>query len=265
MSNSISVAGYEVTADLLPSLLSDLGLLHVFVRRLLIRKHTADILPDRDAQINFQKVFFLINNISDQQQLSSWLLSNDLSESEMSLHLYRSLQLEILKKNLFSAKVQSYFLANKEQFDMFSYSLIRSSSRSKINELYIRLSEDEDTFSSLSSQFSEGPESDSNGFISLRPLKSIHPEIAERLRISRPGQLWQPFQIANSWILIRLEKVVHSSLDEKTSSSILSKLFDSWLDDQVMTVIDDLESSELFDSSNIIDYHHLLADNITSI
>ena len=160
----------------------------------------------------------------------------------MSLHLYRSLQLEILKKNLFSAKVQSYFLANKEQFDMFSYSLIRSSSRSKsMNSIFVFLKMK--TLFSLSSQFSEGPESDSNGFISLRPLKSIHPEIAERLRISRPGQLWQPFQIANSWILIRLEKVVHSSLDEKTSSSILSKLFDSWLDDQVMTVIDDLESS----------------------
>ena len=265
MSNSISMAGYEVRADLLPSLLSDLGLLHAFIRRLLIRKHTINITPDKESQINFQKGFFLLNNITDQQQLSSWLESNEISEADMSLHLYRSLQTEILKKNLFSNQVESYFLANKDNFDLCSYSLLRSFSRSKINELYIRLSEDEDTFSSLSSQFSEGPESDSNGFISLRPFKSIHPAISERLKISRPGQLWQPFQISDTWILIRLEKIVQSTLDEKTSSTILSTLFDRWLDEQVNSSIEELKSSDLFDITNVIDYHDLLSDNGASI
>ena len=213
---------------------------------------------------NFQKAFFLSHNISDQDGLSAWLSSNDISESDMSLHLYRSLQTEILKKDLFSSKVDSYFLSNKDDFDLCSYSLIRSRSRSKINELYIRLTEDEDTFSSLSTQYSEGPESDSNGFISLRPFKSIHPAIAERLKISHPGQLWQPFEISNNWILIRLEKIVKSSLDENTSSTILSTLFDRWLDDQVKDVIDEIKSRNTFNSNEIIDYHQLLSNKDSS-
>ena len=265
MSNSLSVAGYQVTAELLPSLLFDLGLLQAFVRRLLIRKHTINIRPDKEAQISFQRAFFLTHNISDQDGLSSWLSTNDISESDMSLHLYRSLQTEILKKDLFSANVESYFLANKDDYDLCSYSLIRSSSRSKINELYIRLSEEEDTFSSLSTQYSEGPESESNGFISLRPFKSIHPAIAERLKISRPGQLWQPFEISNTWVLIRLEKIVQSSLDETTSSTILSTLFDRWLDDQVKEVIDEIKCLDSFNSNDIIDYQQLLLNNDSSL
>ena len=137
---------------------------------------------------------------------------------------------------------------------MCSYSLLRVSSRSVINELYIRLCEDEDTFSSLAEQYSEGPESDSSGFISPRPFSSIHPEIAERLKISRPGQLWQPFEIDGSWILIRLEKKIPSSLDSKRTDSILNILFDEWLNAQVSEALNELKTSEIFDNDLIIDF-----------
>ena len=239
---------------MLPSLLSDLGLLPVFLKRLLIRKHTSSIQPSKEQQLHFQKQFFASNNINSNDNLSSWLSSNGFTESEMSLHLYRSLQTEILKLDLFSGKVQSYFLTHKSDFDMCSYSLLRVSSRSVINELYIRLCEEEDTFSSLAEQYSEGPESDSSGFISPRPFSSIHPEIAERLKISRPGQLWQPFEIDSSWILIRLEKKISSSLDPKTTDSILNILFDDWLDAHVSEALKELKSSETLGKDLIIDF-----------
>ena len=145
---------------------------------------------------------------------------------------------------------------------MCSYSFLRVSSRSLINELYIRLCEEEDTFSSLAEQYSEGTESESSGFISPRPFSSIHPEIAERLKISRPGQLWQPFQIDASWILIRLEKKIPSSLDPKTTDSILNILFDDWLDVQVSNALNDLKSSGNIDNQQIIDFSNSFENNI---
>ena len=254
MSDTISIAGFNISAHILPNLLSDLGLLNVFVKRLLIRKYTADLLPSRDQQIFYQKSFFSKHSIVTDEDLKQWLKYNDVSEQEMSLHLYRSLQTQLLKKNKFSTKVESYFLENKTDYDLCSYSLIRVSSRSMINELYIRINEEEDTFSSLSEQYSEGPESQTSGFIQLRPFSTIHPEISERLRISRPGQLWQPFQIEESWVLIRLEKFVPSSLDDLTTESILDTLFDSWINQLVSDAISDFKSGLSADSSSIIDY-----------
>ena len=254
MSDSVSIAGFNISSQILPTLLSDLGLLNVFVKRLLIRKYTADLIPSKDQQIFYQKSFFTEHSIVTDEDLKQWLKYNDISEKEMSLHLYRSLQAQLLKKKNFSNKVESYFLENKTDYDLCSYSLIRVSSRSMINELYIRINEEEDTFSSLAEQYSEGPESQTSGFIQLRPLSSIHPEISERLRISRPGQLWQPFQIDDCWVLIRLEKFVPSSLDDRTTDSILDTLFNSWINQLVSDAILDLRSELSADSSSIIDY-----------
>lgn len=261
MSDFISLAGYEVTASMIPSLLLDLGLLPVFIKRLLIRKNTSHIIPTKEQQIEFQKSFFNSHSLLTEDDLSSWLSANDLSESEMTLHLYRSLQQEILKNDMFSNKIESYFLEHKSDLDLYAYSLIQSNSRLKINEIYVQLIEEEDTFASLSHQFSEGPESLSNGYISPKSLNKVHPEIAERLRISKPGQLWPPFLVNQSWLLIRMEKLIPSSLDSKTSSSILSLLFDSWLDDQLVEELDRFRTSSDSLPVDIIDYKQLLDSN----
>ena len=258
MSDSISLAGYEVTAPMLPSLLLDLGLLPAFIKRLLIRKNTSHIIPTQEQQVQFQKSFFNFHSLLTEDDLSSWLSVNDLSESEMTLHLYRSLQQEILKNEMFSNKVESYFLEHKSDLDLYSYSLIQSNSRSKISEIYVQLAEEEDTFASLSHQFSEGPESLTNGYIAPKPLSKVHPEIAERLRISNPGQLWPPFLVNQSWLLIRLEKLIPSSLDSKTSSSILSILFNSWLDEQLAEELSKFRSPAESLPLDIIDYKQLL-------
>ena len=243
MVESVKLVGYEVNADNISSLLSDLGLLPAFIRRLLIRKHTAHILPSKEEQIEYQKSFFSIHSISDNESLKSWLSENGVLESEMSLHLFRSLQTEKLKHEKFSSMVQPYFLKHKTEFDLCSYSLIRTTSRASINELYIRLQEGEDTFSALSQEFSVGSESQSSGFISPKPFSNIHPEFAERLKISKPGQLWEPFNVDQYWCLLRLERIIPSSLDSKTFSSILDLLFDKWLANLVSEEINLIRTS----------------------
>ena len=239
MGDFLAFIQHEVTSESLPILLSDLGLLPVFVRRVLLRKKTSHISPSNDEQISFQKSFFASQNITDKSKLDSWLHKNNIIESDMSLHLYRSLQVEMLKKQLFSSKVESFFLEHKSDFDCCYFSLLRTSSRESINELYFRLMEHEDTFSSLATEYSIGSESQSNGYIGPRPFNSIHPEFSERLRISRPGQLWSPFQVGSNWCIIRLERIINARLDTPTRISIIDSLFESWLTSEVDAVISD--------------------------
>ena len=250
MSDFSSFIQQEVTSESLPCILSDLGLLHAFVRRILLNRCTSNISPSEEEQVAFQKSFFKANNITNKDSLDFWLSKNNIQESEMSVHLYRSLKLEIFKNETFGSQVQSYFLKNKSSFDFCYFSLLRTDRRESINELYLRLTEDGDTFSSLATEFSLGSESQSNGYIGPRPFSEIHPEFAERLRISSPGQLWSPFQVNSYWCIIRLERIISSSLDKQTSSKILNKLFESWISSEVETTISSFGLLHLTNSSS---------------
>ena len=239
----------EVSSESLPCILSDLGLLHAFVRRTLLNRCTSSISPSEADQISFQKSFFKANNITNKASLELWLSRNNIRESEMSVHLYRSLKLEIFKNDTFGSQVASYFLKHKSSFDFCYFSLLRTDRRESINELYLRLTEDGDTFSSLATEFSLGSESQSNGYIGPRPFSEIHPEFAERLRISTPGQLWSPFKVNSYWCIIRLERIINSTLDKQTSSKILNKLFESWITSEVESTITSFGLIHLSNSS----------------
>ena len=61
--------------------------------------------------------------------------------------------------------VENLYLEHKSRFDQVMYSMIRCSQREKAQELYIRLRDDEDSFSQLASKYSEGSEQQVNGLI----------------------------------------------------------------------------------------------------
>ena len=256
MTSLASFLGVELTSDNLESILSDLGLLPVFIRRLLLKKYTHDILPSREQQIAYQKHFFKVNNIIDKDSLENWLDKNSITEAEMNLHLYRSLQIDILKSNRFSGLVESHFLEHKSRYDLVTFSLLRNQSRELVNELFIRLIEKEDTLSSLSSNYSEGSECNTNGLIGPIPYARLHPEISERLKVSKAGQLWQPFQVDSYWCIVRLERFLPSSLDSKTISTIENELFESWItsevDDHLLQLQKPVKSFEIIDFTSQI-------------
>ena len=250
----------ELDVENLPLILSDLGLLPPFIRRILLRKLTSHIQPSREEQILYQQQFFASQRIVDTETLKLWLRNNSITEADMTLHLYRSLQTEQLKLNLFSDKVESHFLSNKDKYDFCFFSLLRTKSRESITELYLRLTEEEETFSALSTEYSVGSESQSNGYIGPKAFSDIHPAFVERLRISQPGQLWEPFQVDSYWCVLRLERIIKSSLNDQLFSRILDELFETWIN---LKVEDELTHFRTLTASNtqIVNYQDTLSSS----
>ena len=58
-------------------------------------------------------------------------------------------------------------------------------------------------------------------------MKQSHPILAEKLRISRPGELLEPFCIGDWWIVARLERYAAARFDDSTAKSITKELFKS--------------------------------------
>ncbi|MFM7315000.1 MAG: peptidylprolyl isomerase, partial [Cyanobium sp.] len=113
----------------------------------------------------------------------------------------------------FGSEVEIRFLERKPDLDRVAYSLLRVSDGDLAQELYFRLRDDGADFASLVEIFSEGSETATRGLIGPVAVSAGHPELSRRLRVGVPGQLWPPFEVAGSWLLIRLERRLPVQLD----------------------------------------------------
>ena len=221
-----------------PKLLDRSGLLMPLFRSLLIESCIANIVITEQEQIAFQRQFLKKNNIESPERLAEWLRLNNLSEEEASKNMLEALQLERFKINRFGADVERVFLETKGDRDRVVYSLLRLEDRAPAYELYLRLADGDSTFTDLSSVHSAGPERDTGGLIGPIPLGRLHPRVAELMRISKPGQLWEPLQIDGLWVIVRLDKFLPAQLDEAMESQIRDECFNVWLDQQMATLMD---------------------------
>ena len=229
MTPVLKLCGRDFDGVELLSLLVELELLPLLIRRYVERSSSSHIVPSETDQFAFQSRFLASNNISDLDGLNHWLAKNDISEPQLSKQIYHTLQLSQFKTSKYRSLVQSTFLDLKESLDKVMYSLIRTKSSSKAYELYTRIIEEEATFADLASQYSEGSESQVNGLIGPIELGRLNLTIAERLRMSKQGQLWEPFEEEGWWVLLRLEKYLPSQLDDSMTERIINDLHSNWL------------------------------------
>ena len=227
--------------DEIPSLVVELELLPLLVRRYLERVNGNKFNPSHEEQVAFQKTFLARERITDQASLQAWLERQSISEPQMSQRLFHALQLEQFKQATFNPRVEPLFLERKSNLDRVMYSMLRVSERAKAFELHLRLEEEEATFADLASTYSEGSERKVNGLIGPMELGRINPVLGERLRMSSPGQLWPPFEAEGWWVLLRHERHLPAQLDPPMQQRLLNEMYEIWMRDEVSAVLAELQ------------------------
>jgi len=159
------------------------------------------------------------------------------SEADLLQFATRTERLERFKRVVFQQEVELHFLEHKLDFDQVEYSLIRVRDEHLAFELHQRLREGEASFAELAPLYSEGPERESEGLLGPYPLSQAHEVVAEKLRISQPGQLWPPFFLVNIWLILRLERWDGARLNDERREEILTALFDRWLDQRARLLL----------------------------
>ena len=248
--NWINIEGELISLIDTPKLLRELNLMQIFLRRYFESKYIKNINPTREDQINYQKSFMKRERILDANDLNSWLIKNNKTEEEMNTLLFKSLCLEIFKRDQFNSKVERIFLDRKTVLDRVSYYLIRVKSKAKASELYFRLQEEESTFSELASSYSEGVENLLNGLIGPVEFGNVNLKIAERLRNSSPGQLWQPFELEGWWVILRAERFMQATLNEAMRNRLINEMYESWIKDKILKTMNELDKSSEKEKSN---------------
>ncbi len=255
----IKIDDLKVHLENIPSLLDRYNLLPDFLRRLLESKFTHNIKPHKDQQIKYFNSFLQEKKIQGKDALSQWLIENGLDEKRLNTMLFERLQVEIFKQEMFEDKIENKFLERKEFLDRVMYSVLRVKDKNQAEELFIQIEEKEASFSDLVSTYSLGSEKNFNGIIGPVEFGRLDPHLRERLKISKKGQLWPPFEFKGNWLVIRHEKSLPCSLDDKMKRNIRNSMYEEWINKKVIELLDQIRfpqsksnSSDLKDENKVI-------------
>ena len=223
----------------------------MLMRRNLIKSiATAEVIEQavKDLDISEERIdnawnsYLTENGIKNDDELYVHLCEIGLDHAALRWQIELPVRISDYSRINFSHKAEARFLAKKESLDRVVYSLLRVKDAFLARELYLRIAGNESNFSDIAATHSQGPEARTNGVVGPVAMNQAHPALAERLRTSRPGQLLEPFNIENWWIVARLEKYEPARFEESTSQAMANELFGEWVQGIVQCKIKELSN-----------------------
>ncbi|WP_310428425.1 peptidylprolyl isomerase [Chamaesiphon sp. VAR_48_metabat_135_sub] len=222
------ISGEEVV-----ELLQQYRLLSQLQRELIIDTELESIECTAEEIFSAYKAFYHHQQINSDEDRATWLERNHFTLSQLERLILRTVKLARFKRETFGSKVDSYFLQRKSQLDRASYSLLRVKDFHLAQELFFRLEAGEATFPELVKQYSQGQEAETGGSIGPHELSVPHPILVQKIRSLKLGQLAPPLQIAEWFVVIRLDKFFSAQLDEKMRERLIEEIYDRWIQNQL--------------------------------
>jgi parvulin-like peptidyl-prolyl isomerase len=170
------------------------------------------------------------HQLIEDEAFQQWLRAKDWSVADLEADLARLEALHRFALDRFAPAVEDLFLQRKDQLDRVIYSLLRVQNPGLARELWIQISEGEISFNQAASQYGEGPEASHGGLMGPVPLGSLYPpELAQRLRRLRPGDVEAPQRLGDWSLLLRLEQIQPAVLDGPMRDQLIREQLDHWL------------------------------------
>jgi parvulin-like peptidyl-prolyl isomerase len=227
--NSTPVA--ELPAETL-ALLRRHNLLVPLLRAELIAEAVGSIPMEAEQSAHLLQNYCAGQQLESAEALNAHLQQLSLSQADLQWQLELPLRTQAYGEQHFRHKAEARFLARKEQLDRVVYSLLRVKDPFLARELYLQINGGEAHFADLAAQWAEGPERGTKGIVGPVPLTQAHPALAERLRTTKPGQLMEPFQIADWWLVARLERYEPARFDDAIAQQMTQELFQEWVQEE---------------------------------
>ena len=233
----LQVGDHRITDEGIFPLLAKYGMLPQLAREIVIEQAIADVTCTPEEEEAARNRFLQQNQLTTEEQVQAWLSRYGMTTPQMEQLSLRELKLEKFKQATWGHKLEAYFLQCKSQLDRVVYSLIRTRDNGIAQELYFRIQEEENSFTQLAKDYSQGAEAQTGGLVGPVELNVPHPQIAKMLMSSKPGQLWPPLPIGEWTVILRLEKFLSAQLDPPTEQRLLNDLFQQWLMSQMQQQI----------------------------
>ena len=229
MSVVLEVDNQVYTAEDLVPLLTQYQMLPKLAQEILIDKAIAEVECTEEENTATYSQFCQQNKLESEEQVETWLAKQGMSREQLQNLITKRLRLDKYKEATWSDRVDAHFIKRKSQLDRVVYSLIRVEKPEVAQELYFRIKDDENTFSALAMEYSQGTEAQTGGLIGPVEINAPHPKIAQVLTTCQPGQLIPPTRVGEWIVIVRLENYLSAKLDEPMRQRMLDELFREWL------------------------------------
>ena len=229
MAPILKFGNQTVSTTELPHLLAGNQMLPILCRHMIINQGIAGIKLSNEETAIATKEFFTRNQIESEEARIGFCQYYGMSLGQLEEFATRELRIEKFKVATWGSKVESYFLANKSQFDKVVYSLIRVTEMEIAQELFFRIQAGEASFNDSAREYSQGQEAQSGGLIGPVELSMPHPTIAKMLSTSASGELLAPTKLGEWFVILRLEKIISAQLDEAMRQHLLNHMFETWV------------------------------------
>jgi PPIC-type PPIASE domain len=210
-------------------LLQKFWMLPQFQRELILDAELASVNCSQEELFSAYKTFYQKYQINSDTDRADWLTRNKCTLAQFEHSIIRKIKLDRFKQVTFGHKVESYFLQRKNQLDRAIYSLLRVKDPHLAQELFFRIQDREATFIELVKQYSGGQEADVGGVVGPHELSIPHPILAKKLSSLQPGELSPPLQVADWFVVVRLEKILPAQLDKLMQTRLIDELYEQWL------------------------------------
>ena len=215
------------------SLLQKYWMLPQLQRELILDERLAAVVCSQEEVFSAYQAFYHKYQINSDADRAAWLERNHCTLEQLEHSVLRTLKLDRFKSETFGSKVDAYFLHRKAQLDRAMYSLLRVKDAHLAQELFFRIQAGEATFAELVAQYSGGQETEVGGLVGPHELSIPHPILAAKIRSLQPGQLAAPLQIAEWFVIVRLEKHLPAKLDEAMRMRLIDELSEQWIQEML--------------------------------
>ena len=242
MSVVLEVDNQVYTAEDLVPLLTQYQILPKLAQEILTDKAIAGVECSEEENKKTFTQFCQQNQLNSEEQVQKWLDKQGMNHEQLQSLITKKLRIDRYKKETWNDQVDAYFIKRKSQLDRVVYSLIRVEKPEVAQELYFRIKDDRNAFSSLAMEYSQGTEAQTGGLIGPVEINAPHPKIAQILATCQPGQLVPPTRVGEWIVVVRLENYISAKLDGPMRQRMLDELFNRWLNESIQQKVSFLSS-----------------------
>jgi parvulin-like peptidyl-prolyl isomerase len=160
----------------------------------------------------------------------TWLAQQRISAEDWSEGIKVALLTKKLKEHLFGDVVDNHYISNRDNYQRVALSQILVSELSEALQISRLLTEANASFCALALEYSKGKQSkESGGFMGIRFLPELMPEIVQAITDVKEGEIVAPIQTQVGYHVIKVEKWFPVEFSEMVRETILELFFQTWL------------------------------------
>ncbi|WP_416212546.1 peptidylprolyl isomerase [Nostoc sp. ChiQUE01b] len=173
--------------------------------------------------------FRLEHKLLGASETLAWLQKQQISVEDWTQGFRVALLTNKLKEHLFGDSVDSHYLSNRNHYKRVALSQILVSDLTDALKIIYTIREENASFCALALEHSKGKQSrDNGGFVGIRFLSELMPEIAQVIALAKEGEVIEPVQTKLGYHILRIEKWFPAELSE-IREQVLETLFQAWL------------------------------------